>query len=224
MKEMGSRVSAKALIGAVGLALAVSACGGQVKMGAAATYDDGRISTASLDDAVSSWNKEFTKTPSAGLARQQTEQAQSGAVPWDSTNPSRSTLQQLLNIKVWDEVAVQQGITITDTEVDKTVQDNGGARFLQIVPLAVGLPESKARDYAREVAIQKAVLTNSGEVVGAQLTQQQYNLLATAYSNAIKALKIKVNPRYGNSFPLLSTSGQVTYSLSKADPGLSGAS
>ena len=224
---MGSRVSSTAVrvgIGVLGLALAASACGGQVKMGAAATFDNGRISTAALDDDVQAWTKEFTATPVAGQVRQQVEQSQGNSAPWDSTSPSRSTLQRLVDLKVWDEAAVEQGITVTDTEVDRVIQDNGGANWLKVFPLALGLPQSKARAYAREVAIQRAILTNSGQPLTAQITQAQYNLLTSAYAKAITALNVKVNPRYGSRFPLLSDAGRVTYHLSKPDPGLSGAS
>jgi len=232
---MGSRVSFKAVrvgAGVLGLALAVSACGGQMKMGAAATFSDGRISNASLDDDVNTWTKEFFKTPTAGQLRKQAEsQSQSGDLPYDPTSPTRTLLNWLVSFKVWDEVAAEQKITVTAAQVDNAVQAKGGQRWLDVVPLALGMPKSDGRTYMRMLIIEQSVYQAAGlpsdEQAQSQLTQQQATAIAlrvrSVVGPATRALKVDVNPRYG-SYPLLATAGQPAYRLSKPDPGLSGSS
>ncbi len=229
VKEMGSRVSTKRLIGVLGLALAVSACGGQVKMGAAATFSDSRITTSSLDDQVNTWTKEFAKTPEAGQARQQVEgQSQGSSLPYDPTSPTRTLLNWLIDFRVWDEVAVEQGITVTPAQVDNAIQAKGGQRWLDLATVALGMPRSDGPSYMRMYVIQQNVQQQIGVPSTTQgqqqLTQEQVTALekqfASIYQQAIKTVDVKVNPRYG-TFPLV-PNGQPTYALSKADPALNG--
>jgi hypothetical protein len=54
-----------------------------------------------------------------------------------------------------------------------------------------------------------------------QVDQQAQQKLIDAHTQAVRTLKIKVNPRYG-SFDSNNGLGPVAYGLSKADPGLNG--
>jgi hypothetical protein len=231
---MGSRVFGKVVkvsVGAVTLAAALSACGGgEVKAGSAVTFDKSRITTVTLDDDVTTWSKEFNADRSANALRKQAEdQAQSAALPYDPTSPSRSVLFWLINLRIWDRAAELQHVTVTPADVDQVVQGRfQGEQNLDAYALALGLPTSKARDLARSQAIQRAIAGKAGLLpsnAASQPSEAQSaaadKLLNVVFTQATKDLKIRVNPRFGR-YPLLNQAGQVTYTLSKPDPGLNG--
>jgi len=231
---MGSRVFGKVVkvsACAVTLAAALTACGGgQMKMGSAVTFDKSRITTVNLDDDVTTWSKEFNKDSTAnGLRKQAEDQAQSASLPYDPTSPARSALFWLINVRVWDKAAENQGVTVTPADTDAVIDGRfGGEKNLDSYVLALGLPTSQARDFARSQAIQRGIASKAGLLpsnAASQPTEQQSaaidKLLQVVFAQATHALNIRVNPRYG-TYPLLSQAGQVSYTLSKPDPGLNG--
>jgi hypothetical protein len=207
-------------------AVALTACG-PVKLGAAAIVDDRRITTAKLDQTVLDWQRQFAKAPAAAQLQQQAQQ-QGQQLPADPDSPPRSALAQLIGFQIWDEVAREQHITITATEIDRIVAANGGQKAIEDQTLAGGLPVSHSRDLVRAFLIRSLLLQRYGAVPNAQgqvdqqTLQQAQQKLVTTQSQALRILKIKVNPRYG-SFDPNSGLGAVSYGLSKSDPGLNGA-
>jgi hypothetical protein len=210
-----------------GAAIALTACGAPVKMGAAAIVNDRRITTGKLDQTVVDWQKQFAKDPTAAQLQQQAQQ-QGQQLPADPDSPPRSALAQLIGFDIWDEVARDQGVAITPTQVDGIIAANGGQKSIDDQTLAGGLPVSHARDLVRAFAIRSLLLERYGAVPNAQgqvdqtVLQQAQQKLAVVQTRAVRTLKIKVNPRYGKFDPNNGL-GAVAYGLSKSDPGLNGA-
>src|SRR5258708_8842852 len=63
-------ISLRTVVGALVVSTALTACGGPVKAGAAATFGCGRITTASLDQTAIDWKKQHDKNPAADQTRQ----------------------------------------------------------------------------------------------------------------------------------------------------------
>ncbi|HEY7484463.1 MAG TPA: SurA N-terminal domain-containing protein [Streptosporangiaceae bacterium] len=208
---------------AVGALLA--ACG-PVKMGAAATVGDDRVTTSELDSTVAQWQDEFAKNPRAGLLQQQAQQ-QGQRVPYDPDSPHRSALYQLLDFKVWDEVARQQGVTVSQGEVDRLLAGLGGQSNVAASVLANDIPVRFTPDLARVAVIQQQLLQRYGLVPNAQgqvdptAQQRAAQQLRQAYSAAAGKLKITVNPRFGAFDPAQMTEPlrPVAYGLSKTESG-----
>jgi hypothetical protein len=207
----------------VAAAAALTACGGPVKMGAAAVFDDRRITVAQLDQTVSDWKKQLDKDPAALELQQGGQQ-----VPADPDSPPRSALVQLVDFRIWDELAREQHVEVTPTQIDQIIAANGGKKAVDDLTLAHGLPVSHARDVVRAFVIHSLLLQRYGAVPNQQgQVDQQAQQLATqrlgvAYGQATRTLKIKINPRYG-SFDPNNGLGPVSYGLSRPDPGLNGA-
>ncbi|MGI8330603.1 hypothetical protein ACRYCC_11615 [Actinomadura scrupuli] len=208
-------------------AVALTACGGPVRLGAAAVVDGHRITTADLDRTVAAWQKQFAKDPAAAQVQQQAQQ-QGQQLPADPDSPPRSALAQLIGFRIWDEVAREQNVAVTPTEIDRIIAANGGQKAIQDQTLAGGLPVSHSRDLVRAFLIRSMLLQRFGAVpngqgqVDQQTLQQAQQKLVGAQAQALRSMKIKVNPRYG-SFDPSSGLGPVSYGLSKSDPGLNGA-
>lgn len=209
-------------------AVALTACGGPAKMGAAAMLDDRRITVAKLDQTVLEWKKQFAKDPAAKQVQDRAKQ-QGAQLPIDPDSPPRSALAQLVDLQIWNEIAREQHVTVDPTQIDRVIAASGGQQTVDDQTLAGGLPVSHARDLVRAFVIQRLLLQHYGAVPNqqGQVEQQALQLaqqrLGTVYAQAVRTLNIKINPRYG-SFDLNSGLGSVSYGLSKADPGLNGAS
>jgi hypothetical protein len=211
----------------VGAAVALTACGGPVKMGAAAILGDRRITTGTLDQTVIDWQKQFVRDPTAARLQQQAQQ-EGRQLPADPDSPARSALIQLIGFQIWDELAREQHVSVSPTEIDQIIATNGGEKAIEVQTLAGGLPVSHTHDLVRAFAIRSKLLQRFGVVPNAQnqvdqqALQQASEKLDAAQGRAVRALKIKVNPRYGSFDPANGLSA-VTYGLSKSDPGLNGA-
>jgi hypothetical protein len=216
--EIGSRVfltSFKTVALGVAAAVTLTACGSPVKMGTAAILGDQRITTAKLDQTVIDWQKQMQQQ-----GKQQGQQQQ----PADPDSPPRSALILLIGFSIWNEVAREQHIAITPTDIDRIIAANGGQQSIDDQTLSGGLPASHSRDLVRAVLIRSSLLQRFGAVPDqqGQIDPQTQQRLADVQMQAVRTLKIKVNPRFG-SFDPNKGLGPVTYALSKADPGLNGA-
>ena len=217
------RTSFTAIVAAVAACGALTACG-PVKMGAAATIGDQRIATSRLDSVVADWRAEFARNPDAGQLQQQLQQ-QGQRVPADPASPVRSALYQLIEFRVWDEVARGKGITITPSQVDQAISANGGERVINANLLAAGLPSRYGRDFVRSALIMRTAAQQAGATLDPQAQvdprQQQAALrqLQQSYTGAAKTLDIKVNPRYGAYDPTQVGLAPVAYTLSKSESG-----
>ncbi|MCU1616363.1 MAG: hypothetical protein JWO98_3903 [Frankiales bacterium] len=220
------RTSLRAVVigaAAVLAAGALSACQ-PVKMGAAATIGDQRITTAELDAVVVDWRSQFTRNPDAGQLQQQLQQ-QGHQVPFDPASPVRSALYQLVEIKVWDQVARQKGIAVSKGQVDEIISRNGGDRAVQANLLASDLPARYSREFVRSGMIIRAVAAQAGAVVTGQgpvdqqKQQDAMRQVQAAYAAAATSLRVKINPRYGSFDPAQGGMGAVAYRLSKTASG-----
>jgi len=209
--------------GALAAVTALTACG-PVKMGAAATVGDERITTSQLDGTIAQWHKEFDKNRQAGLVQQQAEQ-QGQRVPFDPDSPHRSALYQLISFRIWDEVAKEQGVAVTQGQIDRLLGSLGGQSGVASSVLAADIPVRYTSDIARTALIQRDLLQRYGLVPNAQgqldpaAQQRATQRLAAAYTAAAQRLKITINPRFG-SFDLRQlTLNPVAYRLSKTESG-----
>jgi hypothetical protein len=209
--------------GALAAAAGLAACG-PVKMGAAATVGDERITTTQLDRTVEQWREEFDKDRQAALVQQAAEQ-RGQRIPFDPDSPHRSALYQLIGFKVWDEVAKEQGVAVTPGQVDRLLEGLGGQSAVSASVLAADVPLRYTLDIARVVLIQQELLRRSGLAPNAQIqpdpaTQQRaLQQRDAAYSAAARRLDITVNPRFGGFDARQVALNPVTYRLSKTESG-----
>jgi hypothetical protein len=214
-----SRTSFTVVVAAIAIGGAIAGCG-PVQVGAAATVDDHRITTSQLDSTVADWRAEFNRNPDAGLLQQQLRQ-QGQPIPADPASPARSALYQLIEFRVWDEVARQKGINITAGQVDQAIAANGGERLINANLLAADLPTRYGRDFVRTALIMRAAAQQAGATLDPQVQvdprQQQAALLQVqqTYLGAAKALDIEINPRYGAYDPRRTGLAPVVQMLSK---------
>jgi hypothetical protein len=218
--------SVKVMVAMLAAGAALTACG-PVRTGAAAIVAGDRISVAKLDAAVTAWGKELPKYPAAQQIVQQSQsQGQGQQIPFDPSSPQRSALHQLLDLRAWDEVAREQGITVSRGQVDSFVAENGGWPAVDANVLAQGLPTEYAEDYARTIMIQRTLLQNYGAGAGQTLDQQKQQQIigqvVGAYVKANRELDIDVNPRYGSFDDKQMILGPVCPRLSTPDSGTGG--
>ena len=208
-----------AAVGALVAGVALTACG-PVKMGAAATIGDERITTAQLDGAVAQWRKEFDQNRQAALVQQVAEQ-RGQRIPFDQDSPHRSALFQLIGFRVWDEVGKEQGVTVTQGQIDGLLGGVGGPAGIAPSVLAADIPLRYTTDVARIVLIQQEMVRRSAPRGGLDPTAQQRAVAQTeaAYRTAAERLKITVNPRFGGFNPEQVALNPVTYRLSRTESG-----
>lgn len=217
------RTAVTAAVGALLAGFALSACG-PVKMGTAATIGDDRITTARLDSTVAQWRKEFDANHDANLVQQSAEQ-RGQRLPFDPDSPHRSALYQLIEFKVWDEVASEQGLTVTQGQIDGLLGGLGGPAGVSATVLASDVPVRYTNDFARVALIQQGLLRRLGAAPNAQgqldpaVQQRVVRQVVAAYSAAAQRLDITVNPRFGGFDPRQVTLNPVAYRLSKTESG-----
>jgi hypothetical protein len=218
------RTAVTAAVAALLAGVALSACG-PVKMGTAATIGDERITTARLDSTVAQWHKEFDANHDAKVVQQVAEQ-RGQRIPYDPDSPHRSALYQLIGFRVWDEVAREQGLTVTQGQVDGLLGGVGGRSGVAATVLASGVPVRYTNDVARVVLVQQAMLQRYGAASNAQgqppdqaAQQRALQQTGAAYSAAAGRLNITINPRFGDFDPRQVSLNPVSYRLSKTESG-----
>ncbi len=152
-----------ALLAAAGLAvLTLSGCGDEpVRAGAAATVGDVRITTAALNSLVT-----------RGLSDPQAEQ-QLGA---DKAAFQRQTLSRLINHEVLSQAAEEQGVKVTDGQIDARIaqfqQQAGGAQQLEQQAAQNGINKQDLRRFVADIVLNEAIgdkLTADVQIPQAQL-------------------------------------------------------
>jgi hypothetical protein len=212
---------------AAGLAVTVAGCG-QVEMGAAAIVGNQRITIANLDTEVTNLSQAVNDYP--------------GIVNLSATQETQDTLSWLVRFKISEELARQDGITISTAqaqtglaELYEAAQSDAESEGLTNVTLnlimaANGIPPNMYLELGRYQAIetQFAKNVNGGTIptsTSAQnATTQQFE---HAQCVAAKALKILINPQFGrlDYSTYLVVSSPVTVSRPEgpaAAPSLSG--
>jgi len=217
---MKSRLAAGvAVAGACALLAACSS----VQLGAAAIVGNQRITQSSLDNEVSNLQQNVTRY---GL----TSQVKAADMPKD-------VLTWLVRFRVTDRAARDAGITVSQEEIQRTLNAfdaqeqqairSQGAAYPGLTQLLVlnGLPPDQETTFGRWLAEENALVKNAngGKLPTTQAeattTTQHLNL---ASCKAAKALNIRVNPQYGQlSYQVDPNSGQGIYAVMAQADGLS---
>ncbi|TDD84869.1 hypothetical protein E1293_12100 [Actinomadura darangshiensis] len=212
----------KAAVAVVLAAGALAGCGGSPKVGTAALVGDDRITVTSLSQTVRDWRTQFRADPAANELRANPANP-APQVAGDSESDLQGALTLLINFKVARKVADRAGIEVTGGEVDGAVEalDHGGGAAS--ITLASGLPREHARDLARLVATQAAVMQRFGADPNNRLNPanqragEQWNEL---FRRTADGMHIEVNPRYGHYDPAKFEIAPIAYRLSSPDSGI----
>jgi len=182
---------------ALGAGLVVTACS-PVKMGSAAIVGNQRITIATLDTEVTNLNQAVARYKSTVQLSQ--EQA------------TQQTLTWLVRFKVNEELARQAGITVSTAQAEKALAEIYAAAkssaqaqgisnvTLDLILAANGIPPNLADEVGRYQAIddQFARQANGGQEPTSTSAQSATTAkLTKARCLAAKALKIQVNPQFG---------------------------
>jgi hypothetical protein len=181
----------------LGAGLVVTACS-PVKMGSAAIVGNQRITIATLDTEVTNLNQAVARYKSTV----QLSQAQA----------TQQTLTWLVRFKINEELARQAGITISKAQAEKALAEiyaaakaNAQAQGISNVTLdlilaANGIPPNLAEEVGRYQAIDDQFVrqANGGNLPTSTSAQTATSAkLTKARCTAAKALKIQVNPQFG---------------------------
>jgi hypothetical protein len=175
--------------------LAVAACGNTLKLGAAATTGQGRITSASLTNQVANLNAAYQADKRKGIKPQR-------AV----AQMPQQVLTWLLTFQIYDQLAVQHGIAVTPTQVQHQLtglaaqakQDKISTEAY--VSAAGAVPPDLLPRIGRYFAILSAYENSldGGKSPTASAAQKALQAqLSHAQCLAAKNLDIKVNPQYG---------------------------
>jgi hypothetical protein len=185
------RWTAAAAAAAAG-ALAVSGCG-QTQLGAAALYQNHRISTATLASEVANLNAGF--------------QADKGKlqIQYTQADMPRQVLTWMLRFATTERMAKRTGITVTPAQAQKQLNDEKARAgqsgdTLDEAAIANGLPPDLLPELGRWIAIQVKLqnMLDHGVAPASTAAQQALALKVNrAQCLAAKSLHIQVNPQYG---------------------------
>lgn len=190
MRRTSMQLAAAVLAGG----LAVAACG-PLKLGAAATTGQHRISSATLTDQVANLTTAYQADSRKGIKPQRAV----GQAP-------QQVLTWLITFRVYDELAAQHGISVSAAAVQHQLtalaaqakqQKVGTAAY---VSAAGAVPPDLVPQIGRYFAILSAFQDrlDGGKAPTAQAKQQALQVrVAHAQCLAAKNLGIKVNPQYG---------------------------
>jgi SurA N-terminal domain len=191
-------IKASAIV--IGVGLVATGCAvTPLKMGSAAIVGNERISIATLDNEVTSLSQAAKKYP--------------GVVTLTPTEQTQATLSWLIRYQVFEELARQQGITISPAEAQKALsnavqsaQASAAQQGLtnasqELILAASGIPPDTSAELGRYEAIanqyQKNVNGGTLPAVGSAAATTAGNKLNQAQCQAAKALNIEVNPQFG---------------------------
>jgi hypothetical protein len=181
----------KVAVGALVAGVVLTACDNPVKMGAAATVGSKRISDATLDSAVTGWKAAIQKDP---LNLQNVHLTDQSSIP-------RSVLTWLITFKVGDEVAKENGLSVTPGQLDlyriavDSSSSQQGQPPLSVQALENGIPPAYVDELVRFLYIHKTLI--GAAAPGGQDTQAAEASFSQAMTKAAKKLNVQVSPRYG---------------------------
>jgi SurA N-terminal domain len=182
---------------ALGAGLVVTACG-PVKLGSAAIVGNERITIATLDTEVTNLSRTVKLYP--------------GTVQLSQEQQTQQTLTWLIRFEINDELARQAGITVTTAEAQKALDEIYAAAkssaqaqgirnvTLGLILVANGIPPNLADEVGRYQAINDkfARQVNGGQEPTSTSAQSATTAkLNKASCLAAKALKVQVNPQFG---------------------------
>ena len=183
-------------LAAVMLAAGITAAAcGTVKMGAAAITTSQRISTTTLSAEVANLNAAYQ-------AHKSHIQLQ-----YPAAEMPQQVLSWLVRFQVGDQLAAQQGITVSPTEAQEalaaiatSIRSNGSNETLIEAAVANGLPPDQLDELGRYQAIETKLLNrlDGGQqptsAAGQQALQAEFN---QTQCRAAKSLNIQINPQFG---------------------------
>ena len=195
---LGRLIKASAIV--IGTGLAVAGCAvTPLKMGAAAVVGNQRISIATLDSQVTNLSQAAAKYPTQ--------------VTLTEVQRTQATLTWLIRYQISEELARQQGITISPAQGASALSDalkqaeaaaaaQGLTNVTQTLILAAsGIPPDTSAELGRYEAISNQYLkqANGGTIPasGSAAATAATNKLSHAECLAAKALNISVNPQFG---------------------------
>jgi hypothetical protein len=184
----------------IGAGLVVTGCAvTPLKMGAAAVVGSQRISIATLDSEVTNLSQAVKQYP--------------GVVNLTATQQTQATLSWLIRYQVYEELARQQGITISAAQAQKAfdnavqnaktaAEEQGLTHVTQTEILAAsGIPPNTRNELGRyeAIATEYLAIANGGTAPapGSSAGTAAGNKLSKAECQAAKALNIAVNPQFG---------------------------
>ena len=189
----------KASVVLAGVGLVVTGCAvTPLKMGAAATMSSQRISIATLNNEVTNLSQAVKRYP--------------GIVNLTPVEQTQSTLSWLIRYQINEELARQQGITISPAQAQAALNQaittaKAGATqqgitnpSTDLILAASGIPPDTSAELGRYEAIANEYLTiaNGGTPPTTSAAQTAAGKkLNTAECQAAKALNIQVNPQFG---------------------------
>jgi hypothetical protein len=179
-----------AVVAAAGLT--VTGCG-QTRLGAAALYDNQRISSADLAAQVSNLN--------AGYQAYKSKLR----IQYTTADMPRQVLSWLLRFATTERVARRTGITVTPAQAQaqlnaEKVRAAQAGDTLREAAVLNGLPPDLVPELGRWIAIQLRLQAKLDHGVQPRTTEAQQALLRKAshvQCQAAKSLHIQVNPQYG---------------------------
>jgi hypothetical protein len=182
---------------AAGLAavVALSACG-PVQMGSAAILDNRQISTGTLTAEVNNLNTAYTAAKGKIQLQFATSEMPQEVLSW------------LLRFQVQDQLAAQEGITVTEAETQQaiasvTAQARQSGASLADLAVANGLPPDQIAELGQYQAIETQFVKrlNGGTLPTSATSPAVLQTLSAEYAKAqclaAKSLTIKVNPQFG---------------------------
>ena len=192
-------IKASAIVaGVAAFCLAAAACS-PVKLGAAAIVGNQRITIATLDTEVTNLTQAAAKYPTQ--------------VNLNASQRTQATLTWLIRYQITEELARQQGITISAAQGQNALNQavkgaiasaaqQGLTNATQTLILAAsGIPPDTSDELGRYEAISNQYLTmaNGGTLPasGSAAATTAANKLNHAECLAAKALNIQVNPQFG---------------------------
>jgi hypothetical protein len=217
---------ATAVIGAAGACVLLAACS-TVKMGSAAVVGDTTISTASLDEQVSSLQAAASQYGKA-------VQISPAAMP-------RAALTWMIRFDIRDRMAQDAGVTVTNAQVQaelkaldtsqrqQATSTGGSYSGLDAVLASNGIPPSMKQELGKYEAqlVQFVEKSNGGKLPSSQADVNKGLAAASkADCRAQKALAIQVNPQFGqlgwdtqsNDFTVFASPDTLSRPAGKASP------
>lgn len=189
------RTSMQLAVAVLAGGLTVAACGNGLKLGSAATTSQGRITTTTLTNQVANLSAAYKVIKRKGVNPQRPV----GQMP-------QQVLSWLLTFRIYDKIADQHGIKVTQTQVHNqlaSLTQQASQQKLNIkdyVAAAGAVPPDLVPQIGRYFVILSALETRLDggtpptDQSGQQALQQK---VAHQQCLAAKDLGIKVNPQYG---------------------------
>lgn len=159
----------------------VAGCGPE-RSGSAAVVGDARITDAQLSDQVN------VVTSALGIQT--------------SAKANQVVLDRLIRAELYTDLADKLGITISDGEVQKFINETeaqvGGAQALADQLLQSGVPQSEIFGFARTFLQQRAI---AEKLAPGRSQEEQGAALGTAVTVLSKEIGTQVSPRFGTWEP-----------------------